>query len=67
MKRLTNDPGDDAFPSWSPDGTRIAFASSRDGNVEIYVMDADGTNLVRLTNDPAEDSSPAWRPAPPAE
>ena len=67
VKRLTNSPGDDAFPAWSPDGTRIAFASNRDGNVELYTMDADGTNLVRLTDDPAEDSSPAWRPPAPTQ
>jgi TolB protein len=36
--------------------------SDRDGNDEIYVMAADGTDVVRLTNDPAEDTSPAWSP-----
>jgi dipeptidyl aminopeptidase/acylaminoacyl peptidase len=39
---------------------RIAFVSSRDGNAEIYVMNADGTGLTRLTNDPAADFDPAW-------
>ena len=39
-------------PSWSPDGTRIAFMSDRDGNWEIYVMDADGGNQQNLTNNP---------------
>jgi Tol biopolymer transport system component len=41
---------------------RIAFVSSRDGNAEIYAMNADGSGLVRLTNDPATDQSPAWSP-----
>ena len=41
---------------------RIAFASNRDGNYEIYVMDADGANLQRLTNNPHGDSSPSWSP-----
>ena len=36
-------PTDDFEPAWSPDGTKIAFASNRDGNHEIYVMNADGT------------------------
>ena len=35
---LTNNAARDAEPAWSPDGTRIAFASRRDGNVDIYVM-----------------------------
>ncbi len=42
--------------------TKIAFISTRDGNQEIYVMDADGTAPVRLTRHPAIDSYPAWSP-----
>ena len=49
---LTNDAGDDDDPAWSPDGSKIAFASDRDGNHEIYVMDADGGNQTNLTNNP---------------
>jgi len=45
----------------SPDGTKIAFFSGRDGNFEVYVMNVDGTNPTRLTNNPAEDSEPSWR------
>ncbi len=41
---------------------RIAFHSDRDGNPEIYVMDADGSNVTRLTNDPADDGFPTWSP-----
>ena len=48
--RLTNNAAFDIEPAWSPDGTKIAFASDRDGNVEIYVMNADGTGQTRLTN-----------------
>ena len=44
---LTNHPKVDTWPAWSPDGTRIAFQSNRDGNSDIYVMAADG--LKRLT------------------
>ena len=61
--RLTNSPGSDSGLSWSPDGTRIAFTTSRDGNSEIYTMNADGNGLVRLTNDPSDDASPQWSPA----
>src|SRR5882672_4246069 len=49
-------------PVWSPDGTKIAFASSRDTNPEIYVMDPNGSNVVRLTHDSAADGQPAWSP-----
>ena len=48
--RLTDDPEADSGADWSPDGTRIAFTSERDGNREIYVMDADGSNLIRVTD-----------------
>jgi len=41
---------------------RIAFTSSRDGNSEIYVMNADGTDVTRLTDNPAVDKDPAWSP-----
>jgi len=61
--RVTTHPERDDYPTWSPDGSRIAFASWRDASVpELYVSNADGTNLVRLTNSPAEDTQPAWSP-----
>ena len=43
-------------------GGKIAFKSMRDGNVEIYVMNPDGSDQTRLTNDPEYDDSPAWSP-----
>jgi WD40 repeat protein len=60
-ERLTTT-GQDFEPAWSADGARIVFSSNRDGNYEIYVMDADGSNQTRLTNDPARDMQPAWSP-----
>ena len=42
--------------------TKIAFSSARDGNLEIYVMDGDGSNQRRVTVNPARDESPAWSP-----
>ena len=60
--RLTNNAAADVEPAWSPDGSRIAFASTRDGNFEIYVMNADGSNQTRLTNNAAADDQPAWSP-----
>jgi dipeptidyl aminopeptidase/acylaminoacyl peptidase len=55
-------PGVNGTPIWSPDGSRIALAIPRDGNGddEIYVMHADGTQLTNLTNNPARDYAPAW-------
>ncbi len=41
---------------------KIAFFSNRDGNYEIYVMNADGSGQTRLTNNPAEDRYPVWSP-----
>ena len=41
---------------------KIAFASDRDGNYEIYVMNEDGSGLKRLTNNPDEDVFPSWSP-----
>jgi Tol biopolymer transport system component len=49
-------------PAWSPDGTKIAFGSSRDTNPQIYVMDPNGSNVVRLTHNSAADGQPAWSP-----
>jgi molecular chaperone DnaK len=61
-QRLTTDPSDDQDPSWSPEGTKIAFGSKRDDpSSEIYVMNADGSNQTRVTTHPGFDGHPAWR------
>ena len=60
---LTQNAGDDWSPVWSPDGQRLAFASSRDGNTEVYVMDADGTNPTNLTQNADTDGwNIVWSP-----
>jgi Tol biopolymer transport system component len=64
VRRLTDSPGLDEGPEFSPDGTKIAFSSSRDGQQEIYVMDADGSSPRRLTDNPSRDESPDWQPLP---
>jgi uncharacterized protein (TIGR02145 family) len=65
-QRLTDNSARDSHPAWSPDGTRLAFVSDRDGDKEIYVMNADGTDVQQLTDNDADDASPAWRPETPA-
>jgi Tol biopolymer transport system component len=55
-------PLDVQAPSWSRDGTRIVFVSWRDGNGEVYAMDADGSAPRNLTQNPAKDFRPAWSP-----
>jgi Tol biopolymer transport system component len=52
----------DGAPSWSPDGRKIAFVSDRDGNEEIYLMNADGSDPTRLTHNPGVDRRPFWSP-----
>jgi len=47
-------------PTWSPDGSRLAFVSRRSGDEEIYVARADGSGVTRLTRSPGPDLSPAW-------
>lgn len=60
--RLTSAIGDDWQPDWSPDGAKVAFSSNRAGNFDIYVMDADGSNLTQLTTSRGFDEWPVWSP-----
>jgi dipeptidyl aminopeptidase/acylaminoacyl peptidase len=66
----------DGWPSWSPDGTRIVFSSTRyDPSIEtcepgadfhcptdLYVMNTHGLDITRLTSDPAPEYQPVWSP-----
>lgn len=67
-ENLTNDPSFDGYPAWSPDGSKIVFASNRAGktlgNFHIYIMDADGSDVVRVLENGAtvEDARPQWSP-----
>ena len=55
-------PDGDAGYLWSPDGRSIAFTTSRDGNSEIYVMNADGGDPQRLTRSPGAEALLSWSP-----
>jgi Tol biopolymer transport system component len=62
-RRLTDSPGLDAFPAWSPDGKRVAFASDRGGGSwDLYTMDTGGTEQRRLARTTGDESQPAWSP-----
>jgi dipeptidyl aminopeptidase/acylaminoacyl peptidase len=59
---FTSFPGFDTSPTFSPDGSRLSFMSDRDGNREVYVMNANGTGQTNLTNNVAQDDNPSWGP-----
>src|SRR4051794_31810095 len=59
---LTRNLAQDGEPSWSPDGARIAFVSTRSGNAQLYVMKADGSAQHRVTHDATSDMAPVWSP-----
>ena len=40
------------YPTWAPDGVRLAFATTRDGNREVYIMNSDGSGLVNISTTP---------------
>lgn len=62
-RNITNQPtSDDTDPQWSPDGSQIAFSSTRNGRGDIYIMNADGSNVRRLTHHSAVDADPTWSP-----
>jgi hypothetical protein len=65
-RRLTTNEGDDARPTWSPDGSRLLFASDRNvpegESDEIYSIAPDGSCLTWLTNGTPASETPAWRP-----
>ena len=65
-QQLTDDSAWETGPSWSPDGTEIAFVR-RTGraikDMSVYVMDADGSNVRQLTDHPKKEYSPTWSPS----
>lgn len=58
--RLTKSAGLDLQPSWSPDGSRIAFTSMRSGQLQIWTMNATGGSLLRVTHTATNEGYPAW-------
>lgn len=62
VEYLDSPPTADFNPQWAPSGETILFVSNRDGNYNLYLMDADGSNIRRLTDDPANEYNPCWSP-----
>lgn len=62
FEKLTDNSVSDVDPVWSPDGRKIAFVSKRDGNSEIYIMNADGTEPTRMTFTDSQERWPQWSP-----
>jgi Tol biopolymer transport system component len=62
VTQITSDPANDLMPRLSPDGTRIAFASDRSGNWDIYVMPVSGGKPIQVTASPAHELHPSWSP-----
>lgn len=69
LRRITDTHGISAAGGWSQEGTRIAFASSRDQDPEgvspcgdLFTVDAEGSRLAKLTDGPARDCGPSWSP-----
>ena len=62
VTQLTSDPADDAFPAFSPDGSRIAFSSTRSGTWQVYLMDRDGRNVVQVTSGRTQCVHPTFSP-----
>ena len=62
LERLTESPGMDIHPSFSPDGREILFVSMRGGSMDLWVMKADGSDPRSVFQDEAEDWHPSWSP-----
>ena len=61
VKRLTNSAGYEGHPTWSPDGTRIAFVAKRSGQFQLWTMNSStGGGLTRVTNASTDEIEPAW-------
>ncbi|MDH7513724.1 MAG: DPP IV N-terminal domain-containing protein [Clostridiales bacterium] len=60
LEKLTDNSWDDTYPRWSPDQRRIAFSANREGNYDVFIMEANGRNPVRITDSPQNEHLTAW-------
>ena len=61
-QRLTIHDGNERYPRFSPDGSRIAFTAQYDGNADVYVMNPHGGKITRVTYHPGNDHVIGWHP-----
>ena len=62
ISQLTNTPGDKLMPQLSPDFETVLYYGNQDGNLEIYLHEISGGQVIRLTNHPLMDMRPRWSP-----
>ena len=62
VQQLTDNDAEDTLARWSPDGTRFAFYSDRDGNKNIYIKTLASGSETRITDHPDDEEYPAWSP-----
>src|SRR5882672_593896 len=60
--RLSSPPGEESFPRFSPDGTKLAYSADYDGNMDVYIVPVAGGEPVRLTHHPMPDRVVGWHP-----
>ena len=59
---VSGDLGLDGWPSWSPDGARVAFARAARGDFEIFAMERDGADVLQITDEDGRFTNPRWSP-----
>ena len=62
VTQLTADPSSDVQPVFSPDGSRVAFASNRSGNWDLWIIDVEGGAPLQVTSSQADEIHPSWSP-----
>jgi len=62
LRKLTDNTWHDEYPQWSPDGSRIAYTANPEGHYDLFVMNADGSQVTRITSSPKDEIEHAWFP-----